>query len=166
MPKPPVFPAKLPNRRLKPYTRPIPEPVKKKATAMTIGIGFKFKDGFILGADQQMTSPGSHKFHDPKLFHEFRDDRCMALVGAGDLSLAKEVWDKLRGFPVDPNPDAIKVALEAILNDMGRTLPGSLDVQLLVGVATKEGVDLFSLYDKGITSVSEFMVLAAGDSLL
>jgi hypothetical protein len=83
----------LPKRPVKPYIRP-------KAKAMTVGIGFLTGDAVILGADRQMTLPGSHKYPDSKLFQDVTDERIIVFVGGDDLNLATEIWWKLLEYPI------------------------------------------------------------------
>ncbi len=83
-------PFPLPPKPRKPYI----QPNKRENKAMTIGLGFHYAGGIILGADQQITRAGWNKFFEPKIFLDENDVRGLALAGANDLALAKEVWDR------------------------------------------------------------------------
>jgi len=149
----------LPKKPTTPYIQP------KRAKAMTIGVGFNCGDSLVLGSDRQMTREGLNKFFEQKLFVDVKPERVMVLVGSGDLSLAKEVWDKLLRYPVEPDIEAVRTALEATLNDLGR-LYAALPLQLLLGVAIKGQVELFSFTNKGIQTNPGFNVIGIADCSL
>jgi hypothetical protein len=149
----------LPKNPVSPYIRP------KRAKAMTIGVGFNCGASLVLGADRQVSSAGFNKFFEQKLFVDVKPERVLALVGADDLSLAKEVWDKLLRYPVVTDIEAVRTALEATLNDLGR-LYTSLPLQLLLGVAVKGKVELFSFTNRGIQTNPGFNVIGIADCSL
>ncbi len=148
----------LPKQPVKPYIHP-------KVKAMTIGVGFESVDGVILGADRQMTRPGFNKFFEQKLFHNVNSRRALALVGAGDLALAKEVWNKLIDTGDLDSVESVKERFESILNDMGR-LYADLPIELLLGVATDQSTELIEFRGKGIQKVEDFAVIGCADTSL
>jgi 20S proteasome alpha/beta subunit len=155
---------KLPNKLRKPYI----QPDKQGSKAMTVGIGFGCADGLILGADRQMTRSGLNKFHEEKVFHTLTREYALVLVGADDLNLAKEVWNKLLRASLIPDVQAIRECFEGILNDLGRFYT-DLPIQLILGVATKDKTALFEFRGRGLREVSdwgEFCVIGIGDASL
>lgn len=148
----------------------LPKPPQKLYSPkhMSIGIGFQTINGLVLGADRQMTRPGLNKFFEQKVFYDSgSSDRMLALVGADDLALAKEVWNKLLKCPCEPTVAATRDIFEAILNEMGR-LYTDLPLELLLGIATKDEVELIEFRGKGLQSIAEFefAVIGCGDSSL
>ena len=127
---------RLPSRPVKPYI-----PLRKQGgKAMTIGIGLSCSEGLVFGSDSQMTRPSLNKFYETKLFKDVKDTRTLVLVGA-DLTLAKEVWDKLLEYPTESHPETTHIAFETILNEMGR-LNNDLPLQMLLGVVTRSSRSL------------------------
>jgi len=157
--RPLVFTKRFPKSPRKPYS-PL-----TGVKAMTIGIGFDCLGGLIMGADRQMTLPGSHKYADTKLFYDIKDDRILALIGGNDLSLAKELWWKLVERPI-LDYDSCERALTDILNEMGRFY-ADLPLQLLCGIATKTNVHLLEFRGKGVCPILDDLgIICVGDSSL
>jgi hypothetical protein len=155
---------RLPKKPLKPYIQPVRRSPTKEAKRMTIGIGMYTLEGVVLGADRQMTRTGLNKFFETKLFHHLTNECILAMVVSNDLSLGKEVWDKLLKFPIDSS-DFLREAVEAILNEMGRFY-AELPLQFFIGIATKEDTELLSFAGTGIHTVRDFGVIGIGDASL
>jgi 20S proteasome alpha/beta subunit len=132
---------------------------------VTIGIALRCSDGIVLGSDRQMTRSGSDKFYQQKVFHDLHDDQILALTGADDPTLVKEVWDKLRAVPRQDRTASLGDCLESILNDMGR-LRTDLPLQLLVGMADGQGTELVGFTGKGLYAIQAYEFVGAGDSSL
>ena len=132
---------------------------------MTIGIGFHAIDGLIMGSDRQMTTSGSHKYPEKKLFYDVEDERILVLIGGDELGLAKEVWGKLLEHPIS-DYESCEQALKTVLDGLGR-LYTDLPLQLLCGLATKTGVHLWTFRGKGIYPIMEELgIICVGDSSL
>lgn len=148
-----------------PYKLPKPYISRRGDKAVTIGIGLNCTEGLVFGSDSQITRPGLNKFYDTKLFSDVKDSRTLVLVGADDLTLAKEVWDKLLEYPTESHPETTHIAFETILNEMGR-LNNDLPLQLLLGVATADSIGLYGFTRRGINRILNYEVLGMGDSSL
>lgn len=132
---------------------------------MTIGIAFQCVDAIVMGADRQMTASGWNKYSETKLFYDATDERIIAMIGGDDLGLAKEVWWKLLEHEIHNHAD-YEQALKDILDGLGR-LYTDLPLQLLCGLATKDGRSLLGFMGKGVYPIMEELgVICKGDSSL
>jgi len=88
--RPPIL---VPPNPMKRYT-PVPEPVRKRNTFVTVGVAFRCNDGFVLGADTQMSHGAANQdnafaHYEPKIFDCDGRHFHAACVGSGDGSLLR-----------------------------------------------------------------------------
>ncbi len=159
--RPALIPARLPNKRPKPYI----QPAKRGAKAMTVGLGFLVSDAVILASDRQMTQSEWNKFPETKMFHDHDSERIIAMVAGDELGLAKEIWWELIKHPIT-DYESLKAALTEVLDSKGR-LNIDLPLQLLCGIATKTDTYLLEFRGRAIYPVmDEFGLICSGDSSL
>lgn len=165
--RPLPFPQKLPCRDQKPY---IP-PQRKGARAMTIVAGFRCTDGIVVCADQQISLPGFHKYHEAKISREADQEWTSILFAYSGLpGLAREAQEKMVRA-LRPHRAKITSALvgdvaDEVLTGMGRQY-AELELQLLIGTsAYLERPELLKFDGKSLHTADNFNVLGAGDSSL
>lgn len=103
------------NKRLKLLK---PKRLKKRAKAVTIGIGFQCVDGVVLCADQQITFPQSHKYHECKIFKHSGKGWNVAFSYAGDPNLMKAINDKFPVAVADIKPPIDTTKLRSVIEGL------------------------------------------------
>lgn len=129
-----VFPKFRPLPPRKPYTPAKPQ----KAKAMTIAIGFPYKDGILVCADTQMTYATGTKFSDHKIFAEDIEN-CPCIFAFADQSgLAAEIRSKIfrrirEESHAELTTQQVQDVVETVLNEHGR-LYTDLPLEFLLAV--------------------------------
>jgi hypothetical protein len=126
---------------------PVPKEKNEAIKAMTIGVGFRCRWHYF-GRQPRNVSPPEKILRTKAVPRYVNQDRSLALIGAGQSGLAKEVWEKLLKKPID-SIESTQEAIEAILNDMGRFCI-DLPIELLITVAVGNDDALFEFRGRAI----------------
>jgi 20S proteasome alpha/beta subunit len=146
-----------------------------EAKAMTVVVGIPCSDGIVLAADQEISSPGWHKYHESKLFVVDGWDSRIVLGYSGLPSLAKEAREKIilglgaieKEESVITTNSRIRECVEKILTEMAQQHFNQLDLSLLIASSCSNYPELWKFNNAGFHGVyGEFEVLGAGDSSL
>jgi 20S proteasome alpha/beta subunit len=155
---------RLPKPSLKPYIRPI----RQENKAMTVVVGLRCKDGIVICADQQVTSPGSHKYNECKINIETVHREPVVFAYSGLPSLAREAREKMLNKIGDEEPtdDLVREAADAVLTDVGRTWT-DVDLRMLIGInRTLEDPTLYKFDGRGLHVADNYSLLGFGESAL
>jgi 20S proteasome alpha/beta subunit len=145
---------------------------------MTVVVGIPCADGFVLAADQEISAPGWHKYHQPKLSKIEGWDWIVVLGYSGLPSLAKEAHEKIVGrlsetevsgaHPLTLTNAQVRNCVEAILTEMAQQHFNQFDLNMLIASSCpSEFPELWAFNNSGFHSVfTEFEVLGVGDSSL
>src|SRR5208337_2942352 len=142
--------------------------------AVTIGIGFKCKDGVVLCADQQITWSGGHKYYENKIYPLQTDEYTVAFTFAGNPNLMKSFKGKfdaaMKLFPPPYTGERIQDAIETVLGLMDAldTDPDGLHMVCSVVIPGQE-IRLIKTARKVVSQVSDYVAydyVGVGDSSL
>jgi 20S proteasome alpha/beta subunit len=142
---------------------------------MTIAVGMRCQDGFVLTVDRQLTAPGGHKYQEDKIYRIWRGDSLskskykIVVTYAGSPGLFQEVNQKmlyrLAQIP-DVTCEGIRDGVDEIVTEMGRTYV-TVDLELLIAYhVTGEIAELLKFDGKALYVVPGLEVLGVGDSAL
>jgi len=170
--------------RPKPRPRPRPRRLPERKRPMTVAVGFQCKDGIVLAADREISTP-SVKVDGPKAwYHRFPADAThpvlrVGIVGAGDYAFiryASELIDRSLRLMVDTNgaptvDDAASVIQDVInhvhhdhLYPVGQALERPT-IDLLVGISVAAGVRPCRTSLTAMTKVSDYEAVGIGSDL-
>jgi 20S proteasome alpha/beta subunit len=158
----------------KPHTKVFPSPKKRlalRSKAVTIGIGFRCRDGIVLAADQQVTWEDSHKAYECKFRCHFSDGWNVAFTYAGSPVLWKSFNDKfgeaMNLLREPPTMRVIRDMVETILGlfDELKDDPARLNLLCAV-IVTGEDHALLRTEGYVIHSVRDYEYVGYGDSSL
>ena len=137
---------------------------------MTIGIGFKCRDGIVLATDTKYTQ-GDYKSHGPKLFTLFAPhdlpDLAVVIAGAGTVPFMKgavaKIEEHLRELDA-PNDKSVQRTIESTLLEYFALhvfpRPSHWDqvyVELLIGLWTRhDGFTLLASDDTNVLPVTHY----------
>ena len=152
---------------------------------MTLVLGIRCKDTFVLCADQQITFVSSHKYRDEKLDAMERDGWSVTFGYSGLPGLYREVTQKIMAIlssmekganegvveepPVELTFDEIYAAIEHVLNSMGRNEIQE-NLHMLFGIDTPRETPRLLIFSNGGLHEAEqddhLVFLGNGDSSL
>ena len=156
----------VPIRPRKPYPERRPRRHEDRVPrAMTIAAGFRCKDGIVLCADTQI-SRGHTKYYEEKIYVNDGQDFAVAFAVAGDISLVKEIREKVSAKLSHPDlsPDYVGQILDEALE---ARLYTDLGIELLVAHSIKgHKPELLKFAGKGLHTAEGCEILGVGDSSL
>jgi hypothetical protein len=174
------LPPSLPDRRERPYTRPVPEPVRKRAKAVTIAVGLQYGPGAILGADR-LVSHGDASYAQAFSHYERKIDgfltsekSSVVMVGAGDFPMLRSAFENVSRL-LNPEPareedrPTLRDALEAELDKMfSKPLASSsMGLDMLVAETEFEQTTrLLKCSGPIVTDAAPFECVGVGDTSL
>lgn len=144
-------------------------PKSQEREKMTIIAGFQCTTGVVVCADRLITR-GDSKYYEQKIKILLDDDLTLAVAGAGDLSLTREVFEKIVENLEEKTPGAVKESADKVLTDMGRLIPyeaSPLGVEFIIAASSlKDKAHLFAFSGKGLYTVEDYVFGGVGDSSL
>ena len=159
--------APKPRRQLSPS----PKRLALRRQVVTIGIGFRCRDGIVLAADQQITWEDSHKAFERKLRSHFSEGWNATFTYAGSPILWKSFNDKFgEAIALLPDPltvNRIRDVIETVLSLFDDLKDDPMKLSLLCAV-TVPGDDhmLFRTSGYLIHKVTDYEYVGFGDSSL
>ena len=131
---------------------------------MTAVVGLRCKDGLVICADRQVTSPGSFRHEEEKISIARSLGESLVFAYSGLSGLAREAREKIILKCSDMDANTVYDAADSVLTEMRRSY-SDLKLQLLIGIM-KSGrrSTLLKFDEKGLYLADDFNFLGVGDS--
>ncbi len=163
-----------------PGSQPWPEPKPTRLPmrkSMTLVVGFKCKDGFVVGSDTEIQY-GWVNFQRPKVF-DYSGDRTrydLVIGGAGHTSFiemaAQNIRDAVKALP-DPSVESIKAEISKVILEIYDRMrfwdaadPNRPSISLIIGIKDKDGRrEVFATDRTAVIEVDRWWCVGSGSEL-
>ena len=133
---------------------------------MAVLVGLRCKDGFVICADRQVTSPGSFRYEEEKISITSSQGESLVFAYSGLPCLAREARDRIISKCSKMDAGAVYEAADAVLTEMAR-FHSDLKLQLLIGITKSKARSTLLKFDgKSLQLADDFNFLGVRDSAL